>query len=110
MLLRTGTLVTVTTAHINMGDHYLPVTHKGMYMQTLKNGLEEILMPGMRFLHVPASWVSIRCFPDNPAYEMARAELFPNLAPGAEFGIGPSVNVSEEVARPFDTAPSGWAA
>lgn len=104
MLLKTGTIVRVTYAHENMGTHYRPVTEDGMYIRTLPNGLEEILLPNGCFAHAPSGTVAIRSLLDSPFYKQVRAELFPALAPGEEFSIGPSVNVPNEAENLIDRA------
>lgn len=97
MLLTTGTLVRVTFAYENMGSYYRPIVADGMYLRTLPDGREDILLPDLWLTQVAPFRVSIRCSIENPAYPIARAELFPDLAPGAEYEIGESTPVQVPV-------------
>lgn len=106
MHLRTGTIVRVTFSHIDLGSYYLPVTKDGMYVRTLADGREEIFLPSGFFVHASPGRVAIRSLLDSPFYQQVRAELFPNLAEGAEQAITASVNFSDGAATiPVDTAP-----
>lgn len=104
MHLCTGTIVRVTFSHIDMGSYYLPVTKDGMYVRTLANGREEILLPNGSFVHASPGQVAIRSCVDSHFYQRVRAELFPHLADGAELAITASVTLPSKVDQPLRAA------
>ena len=83
--MKNGDIVKVVYAygpHPTDPNRYQEISEEGLWMQTVQGRdgmLDEILLTDGRMILCSPSRVHVRCFSDNPAYSVGKAELFPLL-------------------------------